>query len=82
MALAGFSGFGVFFLSLLAILISGGYPYVGEWYNLEGEDGRAPLPYQDQKEVVVGALWQGVMVYLVLGGVSAVGLAWNRVFRR
>jgi len=70
---------GVFFLSLLAILIKSNYPYVGEWYNLEGEEGRGPMPYQEQKEVVVSALWQAVGVYLVAGVVSVLGLGWNRV---
>jgi hypothetical protein len=69
----------VFFLSLLAILIKSNYPYVGEWYNLEGEEGRGPMPYQEQKEVVVSALWQAVGVYLVAGVVSVLGLGWNRV---
>ena len=70
---------GVFFLSLLAILIKSNYPYVAEWYNLEGEEGRGPMPYQEQKEVVVSALWQAVGVYLVAGVVSVLGLGWNRV---
>ena len=80
-ASAGFSAFGVLFLSLLAILIKSGYPYVGEWYTKEGADGQAALPLADQQELVVSALWQAVFVYLVLGGLSMVGLAVHKIRR-
>ena len=81
MALAGFSAFGVLFLSLLAILIKSGYPYVGEWYTTEGVDGKSALPLADQQESVVSALWQAVFVYLVLGGLSMIGLAVRKIPR-
>jgi hypothetical protein len=80
-ALAGFSTFGVLFLSLLAILIKSGYPYVGEWYETSGDDGKAALPLSDQQEIVVSALWQAVFVYLVLGGVSLAGIALSKIRR-
>jgi hypothetical protein len=80
-AAAGLSAFGVFFLSLLAILISSGYPYVGEWYTTSGEGGAPALPLADQQELVVGALWQAVFVYMIIGGVSAVGLVLHRIRR-
>lgn len=79
--MGGFSAFGVFFLSLLAILIKSGYPYVGEWYTTEGADGQAALPLADQQESVVSALWQAVFVYLVLGGLSMLGLAVRKIPR-
>jgi hypothetical protein len=78
-ALAGFSAFGVLFLSLLAILIKSGYPYVGEWYTTEGLGGKSALPLADQQESVVRAIWQAVFVYLVLGGLSMIGLAVRKI---
>lgn len=82
MAAIGFSAFGVFFLSLLAILIRHGYPYVGEWFDTVGEDGRSPAPLGEQQQLVVSALWQAVFVYIVIGGLSVVGLALHKIRAR
>lgn len=82
MAATGFSIFGIFFLSLLAILIKHGYPYVGEWFETTGEDGRPPKPLSEQQRLVVSALWQAVFVYVIVGGLSLVGLALHKIRMR
>lgn len=82
MAATGFSIFGVFFLSLLALLIRHGYPYVGEWFDTTGDDGRSPSPLGEQQRLVVSALWQAVFVYTVIGGISIVGLALHKIRAR
>jgi len=78
MAATGFSAFGICFLSLLAILIKHGYPYVGEWFDASSEDGK---PLSEQQRLVVSALWQAVFVYIIIGGVSLIGLALHKVRR-
>lgn len=76
-ATIGFSGFGVLFLSLLAVLISRGYPYVGEWYQVKSEDGGPAKPFEEQQAAVVSALWNAVFLYLIVGGLAGLGLCFH-----
>lgn len=46
------------------------FRYVGEWFEPKGEDGGAPVPLEEQQQLVSAALWNAVFIYLVIGGVS------------
>lgn len=51
-----------------------GCRYVGEWF--ETTDGK---PLSEQQEEVSKALWNAVLIYIVIGGIAALGLCFHRV---
>ena len=75
----GLSIFAVFFLGLLATLISHDYPYVGEWFEAKGEPGHPPESLAVQREGAVHALWQAVAIYGVIGIISGVAVCTHKV---
>ena len=75
----GISIFAVFFLVLLATLISQDYPYAGEWFDPKGEPGHPPPPLHEQRETAVHALWVAIGMYGVLGIVSGIAVCTHKV---
>lgn len=68
----GMSIFGMAFLSVLAGLITEGYPYVGEWFEAKAEPGHTVEPLEEQRERAVHNLWVATGIYggfAVLSGV-------------
>lgn len=77
--MVGLSGFGVFFLSLLAYLIGHDYPFVGEWFEAKGAPGHPAPPLEEQRAKTVSALWTAVLIYAGVCALSLVFMCANRV---
>jgi hypothetical protein len=76
----GLSIFGVFFLSLLAILITHDYPYAGEWFESKSTDPSEPVaPLEEQRIETVHSLWMAVGLYLAIAAASGAAVCVHRV---
>lgn len=64
--------FGVVFLSIWGALIKGGYPYVGEWYQKEGDETLA-----QQQSAASAAVFRTVGIYAGFFAISFLGIIYN-----
>ena len=75
----GLSIFAVLFLSVLAGLINGGYPYAGEWFEAKAEPGHPVEPLAEQRQLAVANLWKAVGMYAAVGVVSGVAVCVHKL---
>lgn len=75
----GISIFAILFLSVLASLISGGYPYAGEWFEAKPQPGHEQEPLDEQRDEVVENLWKTVGIYAATGIASGVAVLYHKM---